>query len=89
MIDRYEVSRYLNESGAQLIAEDECGKLYRKRMNGDEDIAMVEVKNSTAEPDGTFRTYYLRVPPTVQTPREAVAWTFHLEPDDYVPTFQS
>lgn len=89
MIDRYEVSRYLNESGAQLIAEDECGKLYRKRMNGDEDIAMVEVKNSTAEPDGTFRTYYLRVPPSVQTPREAVAWTFHLEPDEYVPTFQS
>ena len=32
--------------------------------------------NSTPEPDGTRRTYFLRVPPQMRTAREAVAWTF-------------
>ena len=37
---------------------------------------LVEVLNATAEQDGTRKTYFLRVPPTVRTAREAVAWTF-------------
>ena len=39
---------------------------------------MVEVVNSTPEPDGSRKTYFLRVPPTIGTAREAVAWTFGL-----------
>ena len=50
---------------------------------------MVEVVNSTPEPDGTRRTYFLRVPPATTSAREAVAWTFGLRGDDYRPSIES
>ncbi|WP_331386629.1 DUF6745 domain-containing protein [Saccharothrix sp. ST-888] len=51
----------------------------------DEPVVMVEVVNSTAEPDGTFRTYWLRVPPGTRTARAGVAWTFGVNEADYHP----
>ena len=36
-----------------------------------------------------FKEYFLRVPPTMRTAREAVAWTFELSPEQYRPEFQS
>ena len=39
---------------------------------------MVEVQNSTPEPDGSYRTYFLRVPNHTFTARDGVAWTFGL-----------
>jgi hypothetical protein len=50
---------------------------------------MVEVVNSTPEPDGSRKTYFLRVPPTIETAREAVAWTFGLGAVDYRPAVES
>jgi hypothetical protein len=47
------------------------------------------VVNGSPEPDGTFRTYFLRVPPTVRTAREGVAWTFELTEHDYLPLEQT
>jgi hypothetical protein len=44
---------------------------------------MVEVVNATPEPDGTYATYLLRVPPTMRTAKQAVAWTFDMTEDDY------
>ena len=45
----------------------------------------MEVVNATAEPDGSHRRYFLRVPPTARTAREAVGWTFGFEnADDYI-----
>ena len=46
---------------------------------------MVEVLNSTPEPDGSRKTYFLRVPPRTRTAREAVAWTFGVREPDYRP----
>lgn len=89
LIDRYGLPRYLEESGAEAFAEDETGVLYRIPIANDEPLVMVKVINSTAEPDGTFKEYFLRVPPFVQTPREAVAWTFGFEETDYVPVVES
>jgi len=89
MIDRYGVAKYFTETGAKLIAEDRYGKLYRKTQRNDEDIVLLEVLNSTAEPDGTFKTYHLRVPPHVQTPQQAVAWTFDTPPTEYNPVVES
>lgn len=34
---------------------------------------------------GHYRTYILRVPPNMRTPREAIAWTFGLEEHQYQP----
>ena len=50
---------------------------------------MVELLNSTPEPNGEHKTYFLRVPPTMQTAHEAVAWTFDKKQIDYAPIFQS
>ncbi|MCC7529097.1 MAG: hypothetical protein IT342_11270 [Candidatus Melainabacteria bacterium] len=51
---------------------------------------MVRVKNATMEPDGSYKTYFLRVPPYVATAREAVAWTFSFDSaEEYEPTEES
>jgi hypothetical protein len=69
---------------------DDYGTLHAVEVPGDEALVIVEVLNSTPEPDGTFQNYFLRVPPTVLTPREAVAWTFGLEDlRDYAPVHQT
>jgi hypothetical protein len=83
MIERYGQSRYLIDSGAHIVHQDDFGTLYRAHVPNDEDLVMVNVINATPEPDGSFHDYFLRVPPTCQTALEAVAWTFDERPDDY------
>lgn len=68
--------------------KDDFGTLFRVEVPGDEDICVVKVLNATPEPDGTFKDYYLRVPPRVQSAREAVAWTFDME-EGYAPFAQT
>ncbi|MGW3562737.1 DUF6745 domain-containing protein [Streptomyces sp. NPDC000941] len=89
MLEHYGYDRYLSESGAKPVHRDETGVLWRIEMAGDEPVAMVEVVNSTPEPDGTHRTYWLRVPPRTTTAREGVAWTFGLDADGYAPERQT
>jgi hypothetical protein len=83
MIDLYGVGRYLSAVGAHLVASDDFGKLWRLDQVDDEPLVMVEVVNATAEPDGTFKDYFLRVPPDTRTPHEAVAWTFGMTEREY------
>ena len=71
------------------MQEDEAGRLWRVRLPGDEPIAMVEVVDATAEPDGSHRTYRLRVPPHLNTAKAAVAWTFGLSDEEYRPQVQT
>jgi hypothetical protein len=89
MIERFGYERFILESNAQLVHTDECGALYRKELEGDEALVMVHVVNSTPEPTGESKKYMLRVPPTVQTAREAVAWTFGLKTDEYQPRIET
>lgn len=89
MLEYYGYDRYLAESGAEPVHRDGTGVLWRIAMEGDEDVVMVEVVNSTPEPDGTHRTYWLRVPPRTRTAKEGVAWTFGLEGEAYAPVRQT
>jgi hypothetical protein len=89
MIERFGTARFLAESGAKQIQEDECGILYRKDLFNDEPIVMVKVINSTPEPDGTFKEYFLRVPPTISTAKAAVAWSFGMKQDEYTPKVET
>ena len=89
MLEHYGHDRYILDSGAEPIHHDEAGKLWRLTLGNDEPITMVEVLNATAEPDGTFRTYWLRVPPHTRTPKEGVAWTFGLTQEEYKPLVQT
>ncbi|WP_307168478.1 DUF6745 domain-containing protein [Streptomyces sp. B3I7] len=89
MLEFYGYDRYLKDSGAQPLHRDETGTLWRIDLVGDEPLVMVEVLNSTPEPDGTHRTYWLRVPPTTRTAKEGVAWTFGVTAEEYVPLQQT
>lgn len=84
-LEHYGYDRYLEESGAESVHRDETGVLWRIALDGDEPVVMVEVVNSTPEPDGTHRAYWLRVPPRVRTAREGVARTFGVDSDIYRP----
>ena len=71
MIERYGVARYVADSGARVVAQ--CGsdhpllglrgaRLLEMPTDGYErPLTVVEVVNSTAEPDGSFRLYHLSV----------------------------
>jgi len=83
MIEKYGQSRYLLDSGAAEIQKDDWGTLYHKDVPDDEPIRMVKVVNSTPEPDGSFKDYFIRVSPNCQTALEAVAWTFEQTPEEY------
>ena len=89
MIERYGTERYLLDSGAEQIASDRFGTLYRKTLANDEPIVMVKVRNSTPEPDGSVRDYFLRVPPDTRTAAAACAWTFGLGAKEYAPEVET
>ncbi|RFS81642.1 hypothetical protein D0T12_30580 [Actinomadura spongiicola] len=89
MLEIFGYDRYLAETGARPVHRDETGVLWSIDLPGDEPVVMVEVVNSTPEPDGTYRTYYLRVPPDTRTARAGVAWTFGVDEADYHPEKQT
>jgi hypothetical protein len=82
MIDIMTPQRFIEQGGAYRVAQDETGILWRQRWRW-EAWAAVEVINGTRESDGTFKHYFLQVPPTMRTPREAVAWTYGLSERHY------
>lgn len=89
MIEIYGAGRYMREAGAVAMQRDPTGTLYRLEQPGDEPLVMVRVVNSTPGPDGSSQEFWLRVPPTVTTAHEGVAWTFGLTPEEYRPAAQS
>lgn len=89
MIARFGTERYLIDSRAEEIHRDDFGILYRKEIPSDEPLVMVKVANATREPDGSFKDYFLRVPPAMTRARQAVAWTFGKEENDYEPAYQT
>jgi hypothetical protein len=80
-------ARLLDDLRAEKIASDEYGTLWRLlvRRSDDEEVVLVDVVNSTVEPDGSQRRYVLRVPPGQRVPRDAIGWTFGLPPGTYQP----
>ncbi|MBS1954835.1 MAG: hypothetical protein JST89_11655 [Cyanobacteria bacterium SZAS-4] len=90
MLERYGVKRFLIDVGAQEVQRDECGILYRHTIHEAlEPVVMVEVTNSTSEPDGTYKKYFLRVPPHITTAKAGIAWTFNLDNNEYSPIIQT
>jgi len=63
MIELYGQEKFLLESKAEVIHQDDFGTLYKKEISGDEPIMMVKVVNSTPEEDGSFKDYFIRVDP--------------------------
>ena len=92
MMDRYKFGQsvsgsaaYLLDSNSRVLDHDErYGTLHFLSQVKwfMEDIYLLEVVNRTPEPDGSFKHYYLRVPPQISKAKEAVAWTFGFDLDE-------
>jgi hypothetical protein len=65
MVSLYGEARFLQDVGAEVIHQDDFGTLYRYRFHG-RDLLMVKVVNSTPEPDGSFKDYFLGVHPELR-----------------------
>jgi hypothetical protein len=89
-IERIGLQRFMQDVGAEVVQEDDYGRLWRttREVDGDPFVA-VEVVNATAEADGSYRRYFLRVPPGTRTARRGVAWSFGLTRRAYLPVVES
>ena len=97
MIERYRFGEEIHGAGAfmrdaggkSLDHDEQYGTLWRREIKGDEPIVILEVINSTREPDGRFKHYWLRVPATIKTAHEASAWTFDIPAEKYAPQIET
>jgi hypothetical protein len=93
LLERYGAVPFVQETGRvidhDLDALGEPRRLWIAPRTSDTAIVMIEVVNSTPEPDGTRHHHWLRVPPSTTTCRAAVAWTFGLAPDAYAPMLET
>jgi hypothetical protein len=99
MLERFGMERYLEDSSAERLHEDEFGVLYRIIPTEEntlpfsrdslEPFLIVKVANSSPEPDDSRKEYFLRVPPYVRTAKEAVAWTFGVAGNKYHPLIET
>lgn len=81
--------RFLAAAKAQLVQEDNFGRLHRIQFYEYEPLLMVEIVNATPDPDGTVRRHLLRVPPETESAHEAVAWSFGSRVKEYEPVVQT
>ena len=83
-ITKYGQEKFILDSKSDVVHTDDFGTLYKKSMSNDEPMMMVKVVNSTPEPDGSFKDYFIRVDPNayggLQTARAAVASTWRKDP---------
>jgi hypothetical protein len=91
LIELYGEERYLKDSGACVVSVGRNGaRLWSRSSQFDSSpFQMVEVINSTPEADGTSKHYFIRVPPTVTSADEAVAWTWTMTADVYEPSVET
>lgn len=82
------LEKILQHKKTIIIHEDNKRDMVLFQLSGvfeAEPISYLKVVNSTMESDGTYKNYFLCVPPTCKTCKEAVAWTFRMIADEYNP----
>jgi hypothetical protein len=89
MIERIGFERFLKEVNARVLHEDtDPGgprQLLQVDLTGDEPLVCVSVHCPS-----TGRHYLIRVPPTMTTCHQAVAWTAGFDdPADYAPVAET
>ena len=89
LLERMGYEAFLKQVEAETLDEDvDAGgirKLFRVPIPDDEDLVCVSVICPS-----TARHYILRVPPTMTTCRQAIAWTAGFDdPDHYKPFYES
>jgi hypothetical protein len=79
-LKKFTYERFVNEAKPEIIDKDERGQqLFRL-----EDIVLLYLKDYS-----TDRKYLLRVPPEMKKVKQAIAWTFNKEEEDYNPIIET
>lgn len=96
MVDKFEIRRILWERWGrnyciqqldlEHVSSDGWGELWQCDTGSSELTKFVKVMNTTPEPDGHFKDYWLRVPSDITTAKSGIAWTFGLESGEHVPS---
>lgn len=89
LLERFGFERFMTEAGADIVdCDHDAGgerQLLHLKMEGDEDLVCVSVRCPSTE-----RRYLLRVPPTMRTCRQAIAWTAGFDdPELYKPLIET
>src|SRR5215467_74646 len=89
MMERFGLDRFMQDAKAQVLDQDRNAnsprRLLRIELAGDEPLVCVSVVCPS-----TQRQFMLRVPTTIATCRQAIAWTAGFDnPDDYRPTVET
>ena len=89
LLERMGFEQFLTQAKADVLNKDrDAGgerRLLRVRLKDDEDLVCVSVFCPS-----TARQYLIRVPPTMTTCRQAIAWTAGFDnPDDYRPLVET
>lgn len=89
-IEIYGFDRAIDEGHFKLVHSDERtgARMYTIEM-GNLTVQIVRVLDGTELPDGTRKVYFLQVPPDKKTCREAIAWTFRKEENEYNPAIET
>ncbi len=94
-LEIYGYDRMCREGHLKVLHKDKKTHAELLQFKGDktttleEPITLVKVRNSTPEYDGSYKFYYLSVPPASKTCAEAIAWTFRKDVDDYHPNIET
>jgi hypothetical protein len=91
MLEKMGFERYLAESKAKMRDRSDYGTLWEiaPPPGENEPLVLLELVNSTAEPDGSFKKYTFSVPPTMKRAREALAWQYHMREEEYEPIIET
>ena len=81
LLNEFGHERLIKELKGIIIHQEGDSQLIKLDLGSiTEPIRVIKVRDST-----TNKYYILRVPPTVKTCRQAIAWTFGLEENEYYP----
>lgn len=91
LVTGFTIMLKVTPGGYFLMDADDYGALWQLRFPQNRVVQIVHVINSSPEPDGSYSEYDIRVPNTVSTAQQAVAWTFGLARSwtDYRPRVQT
>ena len=87
--ERWGTNYCVEQLNLEKLDSDEWGELWQGDTGDSEVAKFVKVINSTPEPDGHFKDYWLRVPPDIITAKAGIAWTFGLKSEQYIPSIMT
>jgi len=85
LLERFGYEKFIRELKCKVINKNNDNELIMVPLSkGEEPIMLVKVKDPS-----TGFTHLLRVPPSVRTCREAIAWTFGMTSEEYNPIIET